>query len=148
MTKQNQTKQEKNTLRKKRCHTAVKLPSSEPKCSLDKSDCNLIVNCQTWINDECEEYLMNLVAQGFFSEAWEVKMKLLMRFETSIDYICGSILNEELKKMKLSPNKSEIGLNNTDVSQQAQTGSGSRKGNNCNLCGIMIGWKKIQSIIV
>jgi hypothetical protein len=40
LSKQSQTKQGKNSLRKKRCVVLGKLTSSEAKPSLDKSDCN------------------------------------------------------------------------------------------------------------
>ena len=58
------------------------------------------VYCEAWINDEAEEYLKNLTAQGYFAEAWETKMRLMIAFEQSLDYIIGNTLNEELKKMR------------------------------------------------
>lgn len=56
------------------------------------------VYIEAWINDEAEEYLRNLIAQGFYSEAWETKMRLMIAFEHSLDYIIGNTLNDELKK--------------------------------------------------
>ena len=50
------------------------------------------------INDECHEYLMNLIAQGYYGESWDLKMQLIIAFENSLDYILGNTLNEELKK--------------------------------------------------
>ena len=28
------------------------------------------IKVETWLNDEAEEYLINLVAQGYYGEAW------------------------------------------------------------------------------
>lgn len=56
------------------------------------------VYIEAWINDEAQEYLMNLTAQGYYSEAWVLKMKLLEAFDNSLSYIMGNTLNEELKK--------------------------------------------------
>lgn len=53
-----------------------------------------------WINDEAEELLMNLVAQGYYGVAWELKIKLLIAFEDSLDYILYNTINEELGDKK------------------------------------------------
>ena len=57
------------------------------------------VYIEAWINDSAHEYLLNLVAQGFYSESWELKMKLLTAFDDSLMYIMGNTLNEELKTL-------------------------------------------------
>ena len=55
------------------------------------------VYCEAWVNDEAEEYLINLTTQGYFAEAYEFKMRLMIAFEHSLDFIIGNVLNEELK---------------------------------------------------
>jgi hypothetical protein len=56
------------------------------------------VKVEAWINDSCQEYLMCLVAQGYYGESWEVKMQLLKAFDDSLNSIVTDIFNEELKK--------------------------------------------------
>lgn len=53
-----------------------------------------------WTNADAGEYLLNLVAQGYFGEAYDFKMKLVCAFDDSLTYIMGNFLNNELKKMK------------------------------------------------
>jgi hypothetical protein len=49
------------------------------------------------LNDEAHEYFLNLVAQGFYGESWDLKMLLLTKFEESLDSIIYSILIKEVK---------------------------------------------------
>ena len=58
------------------------------------------IKVEAWINDECHEYLMNLVAQGYYGESYDIKIKLMIAFEESLNYIMGNTLNEELKKVQ------------------------------------------------
>jgi len=50
---------------------------------------------EAWINDEAEEYLMNLVAQGFYSEAWEFIVRLTDAFNKSLYLVAGRVLQNE-----------------------------------------------------
>jgi hypothetical protein len=52
------------------------------------------------INDETEELLLNLVAQDFFGEAWELKMKLMIAFENSLDKLMVESLSLNSRKIK------------------------------------------------
>jgi hypothetical protein len=45
-----------------------------------------------YINDEAEEYLMNLTAQGYYGEAWEFIIKLTDAFNKSLYLIAGRAL--------------------------------------------------------
>lgn len=56
--------------------------------------------CTAWVGDEAHEYLLNLIAQGYYGEAWEFKMKLMLAFENSINVIMATTWNEELNKIK------------------------------------------------
>jgi len=56
------------------------------------------IPCEVRLNDLAIEYLMNLVAQGFYSESWELKMKLLCAFGDSLGRIMTDVFNEELKE--------------------------------------------------
>ena len=58
----------------------------------------MIIKCEAWINDEAHEYLINLVAQGYYGESWELKMRLLKAFDDSLNNIVTDTFNEELKK--------------------------------------------------
>jgi hypothetical protein len=53
-----------------------------------------------YINDSAEELLLNLVAQDFFSEAWELKMKLMIAFEDSLDKLMIKSLSLNSRKIK------------------------------------------------
>ena len=50
------------------------------------------------LNDEAHEYFLNLVAQGFYGESWDLKMKLLTKFEEYLNSIIYSILIEEVER--------------------------------------------------
>lgn len=47
---------------------------------------------EAWINDEAEEYLLNLVAQEYYSEAWDFITVLTDRFNKGLYLIIGSVL--------------------------------------------------------
>ena len=47
-----------------------------------------------YINDEAGELFMNLIAQEYYGEAWELKMKLMIAFESSLDKIMGNCFME------------------------------------------------------
>lgn len=53
---------------------------------------------EAWINDEAEEYLMNLVAQEYYSEAWEFITIVTDAFHNGLYIIAGRTL--DLKKIK------------------------------------------------
>jgi len=55
------------------------------------------IPCEVRLNDLAIEQLMNLVAQGYYGESWEFKMKLLYSFGDSLDRIIGETMNEEIK---------------------------------------------------
>lgn len=55
------------------------------------------IPCEVRLNDLAIEQLMNLVAQGYYGESWEFKMKLLCAFGDSLDRIIGETMNEEIK---------------------------------------------------
>ena len=52
---------------------------------------------EAWINDEAHEYLLNLVAQEYYSESWEFITKLTDAFHNSLYVIAGETLNGEQK---------------------------------------------------
>lgn len=47
---------------------------------------------KAYINDEAHEYLLNLVAQEYYSEAQEFIMKLTYAFNKGLYIICGEII--------------------------------------------------------
>lgn len=53
---------------------------------------------EAWINDEAEEYLMNLAAQGYYAEAYELIMKLRESFTNGLYIIAGRTLEAEAEK--------------------------------------------------
>jgi hypothetical protein len=50
------------------------------------------------LNDEAHEYFLNLVAQGYYGESWDLKMKLLTEFEKYLNSIIYGILIEEVER--------------------------------------------------
>jgi hypothetical protein len=50
------------------------------------------------LNDEAHEYFLNLVAQGFYGESWDLKMRLLCRFDEYLNSIIYNILLESIQK--------------------------------------------------
>ena len=65
---------------------------------------------KAYIDDESEEYLLNLVAQAYFSEAWEFIQRLTNSFHSglyvvagrALDYTCDSC--QKKKKLKIYGN--------------------------------------------
>ena len=53
---------------------------------------------EAYINDEAEEYLMNLVAQEYYGEAWEFITTLTDAFNKGLYVIAGRSLN--LRRLK------------------------------------------------
>lgn len=53
---------------------------------------------KVWINDEAEERLMNLVAQGYYSEAWEFITLFTDLFNKSLYHVAGNAMNLKLIK--------------------------------------------------
>ena len=47
-----------------------------------------------WIDDRSHEYLLNLVAQGYYSESWEFIQKLVEHFEIALLNIMKLIKEE------------------------------------------------------
>ena len=47
---------------------------------------------EAYINDESHEYLLNLVAQGYYSDAYEFIIKLTDAFHNSLLIISGNII--------------------------------------------------------
>jgi hypothetical protein len=56
------------------------------------------MNIYAYINDEAEEYLMNLVAQEYYSEAQEFIMKLTDAFNKGLYIIAGRTLLSKEKR--------------------------------------------------
>ena len=53
------------------------------------------IKIEAWINDRAEEYLMCLVAQGYFSEAWEFITVLTNKFHNSLYLVAGRVLDKQ-----------------------------------------------------
>lgn len=47
---------------------------------------------EAYINDEAEELLMNLTAQGYYGEAQELIIKLIMAFQNGLYLIAGGTI--------------------------------------------------------
>lgn len=47
---------------------------------------------EAWINDEAEEHLMNLVAQEYYSEAWEFITIITDAFHKGLYVIAGKAI--------------------------------------------------------
>lgn len=56
------------------------------------------IKIEAWICNEADEHLLNLVAQGFYSEAWEFIERITAAFHNGLYVIAGRTLNEEIKR--------------------------------------------------
>lgn len=59
-----------------------------------------MVKVECWINDEAEEYLLNLVAQEFYGEAWEFIERLTHAFRGGLYVIAGRTLTSSIQNSK------------------------------------------------
>lgn len=50
---------------------------------------------EAYVNDEAEELLMNLTAQGYYGEAWELVTKLTMAFQNGLYLIVGRAIEDD-----------------------------------------------------
>jgi hypothetical protein len=53
---------------------------------------------KAWIDDKSHEYLLNLVAQEYYGEAWELITRLTIEFNKSLYIIAGEVFNGTNRK--------------------------------------------------
>lgn len=61
----------------------------KPVKKIDWRNLKMKINIDCWINDEAEEYIMNLASQGFYSELQEFIVRLTDAFNKSLYLIAG-----------------------------------------------------------
>jgi hypothetical protein len=53
---------------------------------------------EVWIDDKSHEYLINLVAQEYYSESWEFIQRLSKDIRLALINMVGEIIAEEVMK--------------------------------------------------
>ena len=68
---------------------------------------------QITINDSAEEYLMNLTAQGFYSEAWEFITRATDHFNWWLYQVAAEAISLELKQINCPDCKTPLIIKNS-----------------------------------
>jgi hypothetical protein len=65
-----------------------------------REDGKMKIDIECWTNDSAEEWLINQVAQEFYSEAWEFIERLTHDFRSGLYIIAGRTLTSVIENSK------------------------------------------------
>lgn len=71
------------------------------------------MNVEISINDSAEEYLMNLAAQGYYSETWEFIIRATDHFNWWLYQVAAEAMNLELKQINCPDCKTPLVVKNS-----------------------------------